>query len=310
MWVQLLDDTGKMIEFFPDTDICFTLSLEYMFHLVAETPRQKCRMILVFEYGSTQQFALPIDTCGIAIIEAMASMLHPESDCNGDSQFMRTIQQDETMPVLSPEEVRAAAAAAFQPATATGSDMLHPRSFAHLGNGAARGAAAFMRVFDTAAAFPADACVVYNSHIPKPTGGLRPIGLCSALFRVWGATRKALMKEWHLDYARKNAEVAAGPEKDSADPVWQGMVMAEVIGRQDDGVGSAVNIFDMFKFVDTVGWALAWDMPERAGCPRFITQAVMQAYTWARHIRKGRIVAEGIAPARVWWPATPWQCPW
>ena len=110
--------------------------------------------------------------------------------------------------------------------------------------------------------------LIIDAVIPKPTGGVRPIGLCPALVRMWGASRKAAMRQWHREYSRQHKEAAAAPEKDAADAVWQGMVRAELAAEVDD-LSTPVVLFVMSKLVDTISWRRAADLADRAGCPVF-----------------------------------------
>ena len=87
------------------------------------------------------------------------------------------------------------AAGGFREITSPGTDTFHPRSFKHMGDEALRGAEEMFKIMDTIGACPGDAKLIVNALIPKPTGGNRPIWLCSALFRMWGATRKHIIRE-------------------------------------------------------------------------------------------------------------------
>eukprot|EP00972_Heterocapsa_arctica_P027597 4057453-Heterocapsa_arctica.AAC.1 len=69
---------------------------------------------------------------------------------------------------------------------------------------------------------------LYDIIVPqleKPTGGYRPIGVCSSFYWLWGKLRRGHCDSWETDNWRPY--FAAGTGRSPLDPVWRAAVAAE-----------------------------------------------------------------------------------
>jgi hypothetical protein len=145
----------------------------------------------------------------------------PSPILDGDLEVQRWlgVQPQGQMPPLTVEEVRAAALR-FKLRTCT-PDGWHPRHIALLPHALL---AALVQLYHAAEATGDFAEGTRLVVVPLITAKRRPIGLYSALVRVWAAARKQLVYRW----SRRLAHPAFGTDRGcaAADSVWRGAVRA------------------------------------------------------------------------------------
>ena len=80
--------------------------------------------------------------------------------------------------------------------------------------------------------------------LEKPTGGFRPIGLFSALYRVWMKARGDLCMQWELSHDLPC--FAMGKQRSPVDCVWRQAIRAEAsVAKQR---AAAALLSDLVKF--------------------------------------------------------------
>ena len=86
--------------------------------------------------------------------------------------------------------------------TGLGPDAIQPRALLRLSDAGIEALAAIMRAIDTTGEWPRFTQLVMTVLLPKPDGGLRPIGLFPTLFRIWMRCRRPTIKKWRKQHAR------------------------------------------------------------------------------------------------------------
>ena len=90
--------------------------------------------------------------------------------------------------------------------------------------------------------------LVMTVLLPKPDGGLRPIGLFPTLYRVWMRCRRPTIKDWRKKNARKYRFGGAGKGAQRAS--WVHAARAEI--ASGGGKAYASVLLDLVKAFETI----------------------------------------------------------
>ena len=99
------------------------------------------------------------------------------------------------LPPITAKQIRSAALS-FSTKTAVGEDWLHPRLVAFLSEDVRDCYAQVLNTAELSGRWPSLVSVNLINLIPKPTGGLRPIGLMATLIRIYERVRKSIVARW------------------------------------------------------------------------------------------------------------------
>jgi hypothetical protein len=119
-----------------------------------------------------------------------------------------------------------AACRSFPAATGLGWDKAHPRALERL---PVEGIRALLRIFilsEVLGSWPRGIGVILVALLPKPGGGLRPIGLLPSLVRVWMRIRLPVAQAWQV--ANDRSYFYAGPSKGATVAAWRQSARAEL----------------------------------------------------------------------------------
>eukprot|EP00959_Pyramimonas_sp_CCMP1952_P474576 9503707-Pyramimonas_sp.AAC.1 len=83
---------------------------------------------------------------------------------------------------------------------------------------------------ETMATPPEQLRLVMLAMLPKPTGGLRPIGIFTSPYRLRGKCRRQEALLWEEDH--KHDTFAAHGSKSASDVVWRQTARSEAAARQ------------------------------------------------------------------------------
>src|SRR5690606_5014292 len=86
--VLFLDDPGQYLQFAPDARIT-----AIAFHLVPESPDEKSRVILEAANGGADAVALGLERGCVAVVEAVARVIDPETNECAQTEFGATIEE-------------------------------------------------------------------------------------------------------------------------------------------------------------------------------------------------------------------------
>ena len=146
-------------------------------------------------------------------------------------------------------------ASCFKKATCT-PDGVHPRHFSLLSERGLEAVSWILWTIDALGQCPEQTQEVQVELYLKPdNGGLRPIGFFRALFRLWGKTKKPLVRAWELSQGN-HAQFSMSPGVSAVDPVWRQSIRSE----HHAGVGESFLAFlwDIKKCYEHVRHLLLW----------------------------------------------------
>ena len=107
----------------------------------------------------------------------------------------------------------------FKTRTGVALDGWHPRHAALLGDDLQEVLADIFALMERASHLPSQQTEVYIFLLAKPTGGTRPIGLFTALYRLWSKARQQIAARWASCHDRPF--FAADKGRSTLDPVWR-----------------------------------------------------------------------------------------
>ena len=111
-----------------------------------------------------------------------------------------------SLPALPPIEVEEMRAVALSfPVDTAVVDGASPRHFAYLSDACLKGFCRLLFLIELVGDFPPAARDLLVCLLPKPQGGVRPIGLYRSLKRLWGRCRRRFLRKWEVMLARHPA---------------------------------------------------------------------------------------------------------
>ena len=130
--------------------------------------------------------------------------------------------------------------------------------------------------------------------LEKPTGGCRPIGLFSALYRVWVKARGDLCMQWGVSHDLPC--FAMGKQRSPVDCVWRQAVRAEAsLAKQRT---AATLLWDLVKLYETMRHGRLVSQAVRLDFPLRILELNLQGYSHPRFVSMTDMVADPCFPSQ------------
>eukprot|EP00973_Karenia_brevis_P055240 7681296-Karenia_brevis.AAC.1 len=127
--------------------------------------------------------------------------------------------------------------------------------------------------------------------LPKDDGGLRPIGLYRALYRLWAKSRVRHWRQWERDEDPQQF-FGAGEGRSCTDIVWRMGVRAEGVDLANEEALTAM--YDLAKCYEHLCHARLWTEGCATKFPLTLLRITLRSYRWGRRITLGKLLA---APA-------------
>lgn len=116
--------------------------------------------------------------------------------------------------------------------------------------------------------------------IPKVPKGTRPIGLVTALPRLWARTRRQQILKWRKDNHREYNWMSKG--RGARRAVWVQSVMEEA--ARSRGLASGAVLIDLIKAFDHLLLEDVWHAGLKSGFPVTVLRTSLECSTFARRL--------------------------
>ena len=172
------------------------------------------------------------------------------------------------------------AAASFPATTGVGSDNVGPRACSRLSDAALGALAAILMACERTGCWPIDLWVVLIVLLPKPDGGLRPIGLFPTPVRIWMRARAWIAQAWEAAHA--SPRLFGGKGMGAQRAAWTAAFQAEAAAL--DTMSHAVALLDLVKAFERIPhWHLV-QAALRHGYPIVLLRLSLAAYRIRRAV--------------------------
>ena len=185
----------------------------------------------------------------------------------------------EELPRLSAQDLRDAACS-FGHGTAESYDGFHVSIFKYLDDEGLEALSLIYRAIERRGSWPSQVAAVAMPLIPKPSGGHRPIGLMSGIYRLWAKARRPEAEKW--ERANPRAFFAAEGGNGPADTIWRQAARQEAGGA--DGLEGGATMTDMESFYELMDRDRLVHEAEAMGFPRALLKPALSAYAGPRLI--------------------------
>ena len=111
-------------------------------------------------------------------------------------------------------------------------DGWHPKHMASMSEQCRSSLADVFNEAELCGDFPSTQSQLVVKLLPKPTGGVRPIGLFRGLFRVWSRCRQHLARAWQASRSKDLQQWNMLPGRQIGDACWRAMVRARCLKQQ------------------------------------------------------------------------------
>ena len=166
-------------------------------------------------------------------------------DTEAPSGWQEPFGGHEQMPRISPSQWRRSSKL-FAKGTSYTYDGFHPRHYSLLSDRALEVLSTICQVSEGIGKMPPSVRPITVALIPKPKGGLRPVGLFPCLLRVWAKAGLPIVEEWEAKNGR--TFFACGKGKGATHAVWRQALLCEAgVGRAEQ---SAAFLWDLRSFFD------------------------------------------------------------
>ena len=212
-----------------------------------------------------------------------------QGDCIEHIQWQIPEEGVETM--LPTRQQLADSAMSFPKQTALGVDGLHPRYFAEMSEGAYHMLMAIWAAMLFRGWVPNHIAMLLVVLLPKPEGGLRPIGLFSGMIRsLMHWLRDTVGNRWMRTISRPYWYGCKGKTIERC--VWAHGMAAELAKATDQHAADI--LFDIQKAYESLRYADLWAKAVRHGFPLVILRLLLVFYTMLRVVRVGMIVTRPV----------------
>ena len=196
------------------------------------------------------------------------------------------------LPSISTKSLRKAAFS-FKRATCALAGI-HPRHIGFLSDPALLALAQILEASEAIGTLPSQLLQVIMALLPKATGGLRPIGWCQSVARVWAKSRAGLVKTWQTTFA-SNRCFAAGKGKSAIDVVWRHSCKAELANHTEDQFG--LILWDLHKCYELINHASLVQAGHKHSYPMAILRVTLALYRAPRRILLSGVISREIMPS-------------
>ena len=176
-----------------------------------------------------------------------------------------------------------------------GWDGIHPRALLRLDDVVLLALLRILFLCECSGQWPCFTSMVIIALLPKPAGGLRPIGLFPWLPKVWAKARRNLALEWENRVTRPY--LYAGPGRGADHAAWKQAAHAE----HASCIRSAaygMTLIDLVKAFDRVPWHVVVREARRLGYSLWILRLSIAAYRADRVLRVCGVFSQPITPQR------------
>ena len=193
--------------------------------------------------------------------------------------FSGELALGDRLPLIEPDDLRAASLS-FAIKTAMDPGGFHPRHIAMLHDDGLRVLALIMATCERNGRQPSHLARVIVALLEKVTGGYRPIGIFSTLYRVHVRARKSFFDKVEIDLDRPY--YAAGKQRSAIDTVWRTAVDAEAATASKGHAGGVLT--DFKKYYEHFNHRLMVTRGLRHGLPPQLIRLTINAYRLPRHL--------------------------
>ena len=180
----------------------------------------------------------------------------------------------QALPTLSPSQIRSVAKS--YPVKTDTRDSFHPRHYSLLSDRTLECLSILYMYMEASGLAPSPVSTVAISLIPKPSGGLRGIGLLRSFIRIWERCRKPFVVQWE-SLMGAGPEFSASRGRSPLDAVWRRAVNAEI--AQANGQVACSILMDLRKCYDMLCHLLIAVRGVAAGFPIALLRISMATYT-------------------------------
>ncbi len=181
------------------------------------------------------------------------------------------------------------AATSFQWRTTQTYDGFHPRQLGNLPDAALETLADILQAVEVSGIWPPQVAMVITALLPKPKGGLRPIGILPGVYRLWAKARRVLADEWEAAHQRPFFSSAKG--NGPLDTLWRMSARHEAGIADDQQAGIVAD--DLAAFFETVDRDTLMREAQALNYPVPVLRAALAAYAAPRMLTlQGRVARE------------------
>ena len=141
---------------------------------------------------------------------------------------------------------------------------------------------------------PPQASILLMVLLPKPDGGLRPIGIFKSLFRVWARLRRSIVKSWESNC--RHFFFAACKDKSPVDVVFRQALKADLATAQSRSFG--IVLWDLLKCYEHALHPILYVKAKKYGYPLALLRMSLAAYIAPRRIMFNGIVSDLVYASR------------
>ena len=172
------------------------------------------------------------------------------------------------------------AAATFPTATGVGSDNIGPRACTRLSDGALGALAVILMACERVGCWPHGIWVVLIVLLPKPDGGLRPIGLFPTVVRIWMRARSRIAQAWEAAHA--SPLLFGGKGMGAQRAAWVAAFQAEAAAC--DQLSHVTALLDLVKAFERIPHAHLVRAARRHGYSLVVLRLSLAAYRLGRAV--------------------------
>ncbi len=240
--------------------------------------------------------------CSQGTVEAEANVWARHWDEASGQAEVRWPANMGTVPEAFVVDQMLTAACTFAEGTGLGWDNLHPRAILRLPRRLLQRLVDILLAAERIGRWPQAIALVLISLLPKPDGGLRPIGLMPMVIRLWSRTRRIVAQRWEAAWSRPY--FYAGPRKGALVASWRQAFRADVARAVAAKYAQA--LLDIIKCFEHVPYQALVDEARRVGYCLYTLRLSVSSYLMRRVIGIARVysrvvrAARGITAGSVW----------
>jgi len=182
----------------------------------------------------------------------------------------------------------------FKRKTGVAPDGWHPRHYALLSDQSLSTLAMLYTLLEITGHLPHQQRYVCVFLLDKASGGTRPIGLFTSMYRLWAKSRQLEAARWAEAHDRPF--FAAGKNRSTIDAVWRHSVLNQLTVAKGEHVAALA--WDMRKFYEMISHAKLRQRAADLGFSTAIVDVAVNAYRMARVVTYEGLPASELFPLR------------
>ncbi len=205
-----------------------------------------------------------------------------------DCAYRYQWRDKQELPAMGASRLRAAALT-FRWRTTQTFDGFHPRQLGDLPDDALEVLSVILQAVEVSGVWPPQIAMVITALLPKPKGGLRPIGILPGVYRLWAKARREEADAWEAAHLRPYFSSAKG--NGPLDTLWRMTARHEAGVAEDQQAGIVAD--DLAAFFETVSRETLMREAQALGYPAPVLRAALAAYAAPRMLTlQGRVARE------------------